>query len=138
MEAPESSGDEDEEPELTPEEKAAQVELEELRKKQEEEKEKYLQDVKSGKVIAHSTIQPMSDPESDSDEENGNPLLGEYEQDDLSNNWQKQKEKAIKNTVPDHLNKPQFSDSSDSEGGDHEIHDPTGQIANKPKIRMSL
>ena len=85
LEAPESSGDEDEEPELTPEEKAAQVELEELRKKQEEEKEKYLQDVKSGKVIAHSTIQPMSDPESDSDEENGNPLLGEFQAEDLTN-----------------------------------------------------
>ena len=109
--------------ELTPEEKLAQVELEKLREIEEMEKEKKMADIKAGRAFAEQTIQPMSDPAS-SDEDSNPPLLGEYEAEDLSNNLpKKQKEKAIKNTVPDHLNKPQFSDSSDSEGG--EIVDPT-------------
>ena len=87
------------------------------------EKAKKMADIKAGRAFAEETIQPMSDPAS-SDEDSNPPLLGEYEAEDLSNNLpKKQKEKAIKNTVPDHLNKPQFSDSSDSEGGD--IVDPT-------------
>ena len=109
--------------ELTPEEKLAQVELEKLREIEEMEKEKKMADIKAGRAFAEQTIQPMSDPAS-SDEDSNPPLLGEYEAEDLTNNLpKKQKEKAIKNTVPDHLNKPQFSDSSDSEGGD--IVDPT-------------
>ena len=43
----------------------------------------------------------------------------------MSNNWEKQKEKVIKSVVPDHLNKPQFSDSSGDSDGDGEIFDPT-------------
>ena len=109
--------------ELTPEEKLAQVELEKLREIEEMERERKMADIKAGRAFAEQTIQPMSDPAS-SDEDSNPPLLGEYEAEDLTNNLpKKQKEKAIKNTVPDHLNKPQFSDSSDSEGGD--IVDPT-------------
>ena len=116
-------GEQNEAEELTPEEKLAQVELEKLREIEEMEKAKKMADIKAGRAFAEETIQPMSDPAS-SDEDSNPPLLGEYEAEDLSNNLpKKQKEKAIKNTVPDHLNKPQFSDSSDSEGGD--IVDPT-------------
>ena len=61
LEAPQDSDevDSDGENELTPEEKAAQVELEELRRKEAEDKEKYLEDVRKGRIVAHSTIQPV-------------------------------------------------------------------------------
>lgn len=124
--APADSDEEENEEELTAEEKEEQIELEKLRLHEAEEKAKKLADIKAGKIIADSTIQPMSDPESSSNDEEGAPLLGEYEPEDLSNNiGKKQKEKSIKNTVPDHLNKPQFSDSSDSGDDSGEIHDPT-------------
>jgi len=128
LEAPNSdNSDEDEDAEeMDPEEKAAHVELKELQRQEAEEKKAYLEDVKKGIVVAHNTIQPISDPDSSEDEGN-NALLGEYQAEDLTNNWEKQKEKTIKSTVPDHLNMPQFSDSSDSEGGggDGAIFDPT-------------
>ena len=99
-----------------------------MRKKEAEEKEAYLEKVKKGEVVAQATIQPISDPDTSDDEENAKngALLGEYEAEDLTNNWAKQKEKIIKSTVPDHLNKPQFSDSSADSDEEGAIFDPTG------------
>ena len=77
------SDEEEIEEELTAEEKEEQIELEKLRLQEAEEKAKKLADIKAGKIIADSTIQPMSDPETSSNDEEDAPLLGEYEPEDL-------------------------------------------------------
>ena len=76
-----SDSDEEKE-ELTAEEKAEQVELENLRLEEVEAKAKKMADIKAGRIIPDATIQPMSDPGSSSDD-NEPPLLGEYDPDDL-------------------------------------------------------